>query len=50
MPEHTSWLTLLLGYMHETLGANAQAFGESVVLSFHRWKAFWRAAPQASKA
>lgn len=31
MPEHTSWLTLLLGYMHETLDANAQAFGESVI-------------------
>jgi F-type H+-transporting ATPase subunit a len=31
MPEHTSWLTLLLGYMHETLDANAHALGESVL-------------------
>ncbi|MES1174503.1 MAG: F0F1 ATP synthase subunit A [Myxococcales bacterium] len=31
MPEHTSWLTLLLGYMHETLEANAHAFGETVL-------------------
>jgi F-type H+-transporting ATPase subunit a len=31
MPEHTSWLTLILGYMHETLDANAGALGESVI-------------------
>ncbi|HET7545632.1 MAG TPA: F0F1 ATP synthase subunit A [Polyangiaceae bacterium] len=31
MPEHTSWLTLLLAYMHETLEKNAHAFGESVI-------------------
>ena len=31
MPEHTSWLTLILGYMHETLNANAHAFGRSVI-------------------
>jgi F-type H+-transporting ATPase subunit a len=31
MPEHTTWFTLLLSYMHETLERNAQAFGESVV-------------------
>lgn len=31
MPEHTSWLTLLFSYMHETLNANAHAFGTSVV-------------------
>lgn len=31
MPEHTSWMTLLLGYMHETLDANAHALGESVL-------------------
>lgn len=31
MPEHTTWFTLLLSYMHETLGRNAQAFGSSVV-------------------
>ena len=31
MPEHTSWFTLLLAHMHETLDANAQAFGESVI-------------------
>ncbi|HEY4107164.1 MAG TPA: F0F1 ATP synthase subunit A [Polyangiaceae bacterium] len=29
MPEHTSWFTLLLAHMHETLDANAEAFGES---------------------
>jgi F-type H+-transporting ATPase subunit a len=31
MPEHTSWFTLLLAHMHETLDQNAQAFGESVI-------------------
>ncbi len=31
MPEHTSWLTLILGYMHETLDANAHAFGTTVL-------------------
>lgn len=31
MPEHTSWLTLILGYMHETLDANAHALGASVL-------------------
>ena len=31
MPEHTTWFTLLLAYMHETLEQNAHAFGESVV-------------------
>ena len=31
MPEHTTWFTLLLGYMSETLGANAHAFGSSVI-------------------
>src|ERR1700742_288264 len=41
MPEHTSWLTLLLGYMHETLDANAQAFGESFVQhDTPTWRAF----------
>ncbi len=33
MPEHTSWLTLLLTYMHETLEKNAHAFGASVIRS-----------------
>jgi len=33
MPEHTSWLTLLLTYMHETLEKNAHAFGTSVIRS-----------------
>ncbi|HYP75144.1 MAG TPA: F0F1 ATP synthase subunit A [Polyangiaceae bacterium] len=32
MPEHTTWFTLLLAYMHETLSKNAHAFGESVIL------------------
>jgi len=41
MPEHTSWLTLLLGYMHETLDANAQAFGESVIKhEAPNWRSF----------
>jgi F-type H+-transporting ATPase subunit a len=31
MPEHTSWFTLLLAHMHETLDQNAQAFGDSVI-------------------
>jgi len=31
MPEHTSWLTLLLTYMHETLEKNAHAFGSSII-------------------
>jgi F-type H+-transporting ATPase subunit a len=31
MPEHTSWFTLLLAHMHETLDQNAQAFGESII-------------------
>ncbi len=31
MPEHTTWFTLLLAYMHETLETNAHAFGESVI-------------------
>ena len=31
MPEHTTWFTLLLAYMHETLDKNAQAFGDSVI-------------------
>ncbi|HEX3855520.1 MAG TPA: F0F1 ATP synthase subunit A [Polyangiaceae bacterium] len=31
MPEHTTWFTLLLSYMHDTLERNAQAFGVSVV-------------------
>src|SRR6187431_1000817 len=31
MPEHTTWFTLLLAYMHETLDKNAHAFGESVI-------------------
>lgn len=31
MPEHTTWFTLLLSYMHETLEKNAQAFGQSVI-------------------
>jgi len=31
MPEHTSWFTLLLAHMHETLDQNAQAFGETVI-------------------
>src|SRR3954462_3396473 len=31
MPEHTSWFTLLLAHMRETLDQNAQAFGESVI-------------------
>lgn len=31
MPEHTSWMTLLLGYMHETLDANAHALGNTVL-------------------
>ena len=41
MPEHTSWLTLLLGYMHETLAANAQAFGVSFIQhDTPTWRAF----------
>ncbi|HEX3776873.1 MAG TPA: F0F1 ATP synthase subunit A [Polyangiaceae bacterium] len=31
MPEHTSWFTLLLAHVHETLDANAEAFGESFI-------------------
>ena len=31
MPEHSTWLTLLLAYMRETLDQNASALGESVV-------------------
>jgi len=31
MPEHTTWFTLLLAYMHETLEHNAHAFGESAI-------------------
>ncbi len=31
MPEHTTWFTLLLAYMHETLEQNAHAFGETVI-------------------
>ena len=31
MPEHTTWFTLLLAYMHETLETNAHAFGETVI-------------------
>ncbi len=31
MPEHTTWFTLLLAYMHETLEQNAHAFGQSVI-------------------
>jgi len=31
MPEHTTWFTLLLAYMHETLEQNAHAFGASVI-------------------
>ena len=31
MPEHTSWLTLLLTYIHETLEKNAHALGSSVI-------------------
>jgi len=33
MPEHTSWLTLLLTYIHETLEKNAHAFGASAIRS-----------------
>ena len=31
MPEHTTWFTLLLAYMHETLEQNAHAFGSTVI-------------------
>src|SRR4051794_21549234 len=31
MPEHTSWLTLLFSYMHDTLEANAHAFGRTAL-------------------
>jgi F-type H+-transporting ATPase subunit a len=31
MPEHTSFLTLLLAHMKETLSANAEAFGDTVI-------------------
>jgi F-type H+-transporting ATPase subunit a len=31
MPEHTTWFTLLLAYMHETLEKNAHAFGNTVI-------------------
>jgi len=31
MPEHTTWFTLLLAHMHETLDQNAQAFGDTLV-------------------
>jgi F-type H+-transporting ATPase subunit a len=31
MPEHSTWLTVLLGYLHETLEHNADALGDSVV-------------------
>ncbi len=31
MPEHSTWLTVLLGYMRETLEQNAEALGDSVV-------------------
>lgn len=31
MPEHASWLTLLLAHVHETLEHNAHIFGQSVV-------------------
>jgi F-type H+-transporting ATPase subunit a len=31
MPEHATWLTLLLGHIKETLGHNAQIFGATVL-------------------
>lgn len=31
MPEHSTWLTLLLAHMRETLEHNADALGDSVV-------------------
>jgi F-type H+-transporting ATPase subunit a len=31
MPEHSSWLTLILSHFRETLDHNAEVFGESVV-------------------
>src|SRR5262245_11144767 len=31
MPEHSTWLTILLGYMKDTLEQNASALGDSVV-------------------
>jgi len=41
MPEHTTWFTLLLAYMHETLDKNAHAFGESVILhEAPSWRSF----------
>src|SRR4051794_4819518 len=41
MPEHTTWFTLLLAYMHETLDKNAHAFGESVILHEQpSWRSF----------
>ena len=31
MPEHSSWLTLALGYARETLARNAYAIGDSLI-------------------
>jgi F-type H+-transporting ATPase subunit a len=31
MPEHTTWFTLLLSYMHDTLEQNAHAFGQTAI-------------------
>ncbi len=41
MPEHTSWLTLLFSYMHDTLEANAHAFGQSALKKeVPTWRSF----------
>ena len=40
MPEHTSWLTLLFSYMHDTLQANAHAFGKSALGEAPGWRSF----------
>jgi F-type H+-transporting ATPase subunit a len=31
MPDHASWLTLVLGYFHQTLARNAHVLGESII-------------------
>jgi F-type H+-transporting ATPase subunit a len=41
MPEHASWLTLILVHMRDTLGHNAEAVGESFIGHHHpSWQSF----------
>ena len=41
MPEHASWLTLLLAYAKDTLSHNAGAIGDSIVAKHPAtWQSF----------